>query len=61
MSVTFFETMFFWDLLNSEQIGHSIMVVLSESFLQNFEKHGIELAFGIASKTFCRFIDDSHV
>ena len=38
------------------------MVLLSESFLQNLEKQGIELAltFGIAPKTFPRYLDDSH-
>ena len=38
------------------------MVVLSESYLQNYEKNAIELAlrFDIAPKTFCRYVDDSH-
>ena len=37
------------------------MVVLSESYLQKFEKNAIELAlsFDIAPKTFCRYVDDS--
>ena len=39
------------------------MVVLSESYLQNYEKNAIELAlrFDIAPKIFRRYIDDSHV
>ena len=38
------------------------MVVLSESYLQNLEKNAVELAlrFGIAPKTCCRYVDDSH-
>ena len=41
-----------WNLLNSGPIGLSIMVVLSESYLQNLEKNAIEaLTFEI---------DDSH-
>ena len=38
------------------------MVVLSEIYLQNLEKDAIKLAliFGISSKTFCRYVDDSH-
>ena len=38
------------------------MVVLLESYLQNLEKNAIELAliFFIASKTFYRYVDDSH-
>ena len=51
-----------WNLLNSGPIGLSIMVALSESYLQNLEKHAIELAlkFSIAPKTFRRYVDDSH-
>ena len=51
-----------WNLLNSGPIGPSIMVALSESYLQNLEKHAIELAlkFSIAPKTFRRYVDDSH-
>ena len=52
-----------WDLiLTSEPIGLSIVVVLSESYLQNLEKHAIELAltFGIAPETFCRYVDDPY-
>ena len=51
-----------WDLLNSGPIGLSIMVVLSESYLKNLEKHAIEsaLKFGTATKTFCRYLNDSH-
>ena len=38
------------------------MVVLSESYLQNFEQNATELAlrFDIASKTFRKYVDDSH-
>ena len=38
------------------------MVVLSENYLQNFEKNAIELAltFDIAPQTFRRYFDDSH-
>ena len=49
-----------WNLLNSGPIGFSIMVVLSESYLQNLEKNAVELPlrFGIAPKTFRRYVDD---
>ena len=57
------ECYFLWDnvicnLLNLGPIGLSIMVVLSESYLQN----AIELAltFDIAPKTFRRYLDFSH-
>ena len=38
------------------------MIALSESYLQNLEKYSIELAltFGIAHKTFRRYVEDSH-
>ena len=38
------------------------MIALSESYLQNLEKHSIELSltFGIAHKTFRRYVEDSH-
>ena len=51
-----------WNLLNSRPIHLSIMVVLSQSYLQNLEKNAIDLAlsFDIAPKTFCRYVDDSH-
>lgn len=44
-----------WNLVTSVPIGLSMMVVLSESYWQNLEKHTIELAmaFEIAPKTFC--------
>ena len=32
-----------WDFLNSGPVGLSLMVVLSESYLQNLEKNAIEL------------------
>ena len=43
-------------------IGLSVMVVLSESYLQNLEKYStaLDLTFGIAPKTFRRYVDDSH-
>ena len=57
------ECYFLWDnvicnLLNLGPIGLSMMVVLSESYLQN----AIELAltFDIAPKTFRRYLDFSH-
>ena len=45
-----------WNLFDSRPIGLSIMVVLAESYLQNFEKHAIQLAlnFGITCKRFHR-------
>ena len=51
-----------WNLLDSEPTGLSIMVVLSESYLQNLEKNAMELAltFDIALKIFCQYVDDSH-
>ena len=50
-----------WNLLHSGEIGLSIMVVLSENYLKNLEKHSIQLVLriGIAPKTFRRFVDDS--
>ena len=58
MNVVFFGTMLFGIYL----IGLSIMIVLSESYLQNLEKNAIELAltFDIAPESFCRYVDDSH-
>ena len=52
-----------WDLLNLRRTGLSIMVLLSESYLQNCKKHATELAltFGLAPETFCRYASDSHV
>ena len=49
-------------LLNSGWIGLSVMIVLSDSYLQNLEKNAIELAlmFDIGPKTFCWYGDDSH-
>ena len=51
-----------WNLLNSEPIVLPIIVILSESYLQNFEKKAIELAltFDITPKTFRRCVDDFH-
>ena len=51
-----------WNLLNSGPIDLSIMVVLSESYLQYLEKNTIELAltFDIAPKIFRGYVDDSH-
>ena len=38
------------------------MAILSKNYLQNLEKHAIELAlkFGIAPKTFRPYFDDCH-
>ena len=51
-----------WNFFNSGSIGLSIMVVLSESYLQNLENNATELAltFDIAPKIFHRYVDDSH-
>ena len=45
-----------WNLINFGSICPSLMSVLSESYLQNLEKHAIELAlkFGITPKIFQR-------
>ena len=61
MSVIFLWDNAIWNLLNSGPISLSIMVTLSESYLQNLEKNAIELAltFDIAPKTLCPFVDDS--
>ena len=50
------------EFINSGPISLSIMVVLSENYLQNLEKNAVELAltFDIAPKTFCQYVDDSH-
>ena len=62
MSVIFLWDNIIWNLLNSEATGISVMVMLSQSYLQNLEKNVMELAltFDIAPKTFCRYADDSH-
>ena len=44
MSVLFLSDDVIWSLLNSGQIGFSIVVVLLENYLQNLEKHATELA-----------------
>ena len=51
-----------WNLVNSGLIGLSIMVALSERYLKYLEKNAIELAltFDIETKTFRRYVDDSH-
>ena len=51
-----------WNLVNSGPIGLSIMVTLSERYLKYLEKNAIELAltFDIETKTFRRYVDDSH-
>ena len=61
------EFYFLWDnvirnLHNSGPISLSIMLILSESYLQNLERNTTELAltFDIATKTFRRHVDDSH-
>ena len=52
-----------WKLCNSGHIGLSIMVVLSECYLQRLEENSIALSFAvnISPKTFKRYVDDSHV
>ena len=51
-----------WQLTNSGPIGLSIMVVISESYLQHLEKQAITQAFtkNTAPKSFKRYVDDSH-
>ena len=51
-----------WKLYNSGPIGLSIMVVLSECYLQRLEEKSIALSFvlNISPKTFKRYVDDSH-
>ena len=51
-----------WTLENSGPIGLSIMVVLSECYLQRIEHISITqaLTLNLAPKTFKRFVDDSH-
>ena len=51
-----------WTLKNSGPLGLSIMVVLSECYLQRIEHIYImqALNLSLAPKTFKRFVDDSH-
>ena len=51
-----------WTLGNSGPTGLSIMVVLSECYLQRIEHISITqaLTLNLAPKTFKRFVDDSH-
>ena len=51
-----------WRLSNSGPIVLSIMVVLSECYLQRLEGKSIALSFAlnISPKTFKRYVDDSH-
>ena len=51
-----------WTLENSEPISLSIMVVLSECYLQRIEQISITqaLTLNLAPKSFKRFADDSH-
>ena len=51
-----------WGLVNSGEIGLSIMAVLAECYLQNLEKNVIELAlrFDIAPKILHRYVDETH-
>ena len=53
---------FIWKLLNSGPIGLSIMVILSESYLQHIEHQSLETALihQICPKSFKRYVDDSH-
>ena len=50
-------------LRNSGPIGLYFMVVLSKSYIQNLEPKVIaeELTLNLASKTYIRFVDDTHV
>ena len=50
-------------LRNSGPIGLYFMVVLSKSYIQNLEPKAIaeELTLNLASKTYIRFVDDTHV
>ena len=50
-----------WKLYNSDPIGLSIMVVLSECYLQRLKEKSIALSFAlnISPKTFKRYVDDS--
>ena len=54
--------MLIWKLYNSGPIGLSIMVVLSECYLQRLEEKCIALSFAlnISPKTFKRYVDDCH-
>ena len=58
----FLDNNIIWTLENSGPIGLSIMVVLSERYLQRIENISITQALTLilASKTFKRFVDDSH-
>ena len=51
-----------WNFFNLEPIGLSVMVSYLTVICKNLEKHSIDLAlaFGIAPKTFPRYVDDSH-
>ena len=51
-----------WTLENSGPISLSIMVVLSECYLQRIEQISITqaLTLNLAPKSFKRFVDDSH-
>ena len=50
-----------WKLYNSAPIGLSIMVVLSDGYLQRLEEKSIALSFAlnISPKTFKRYVDNS--
>ncbi|XP_065664694.1 uncharacterized protein LOC136086328 [Hydra vulgaris] len=59
--------LFLWEdkiyiLKNSGPIGLSIMVVLSEAYLQHIESNAIQQALNlnIAPKSYKRYVDDSH-
>ena len=62
MNVTFFINNVIWILENSVPIGLSIMVVLSEYYLQRIERISLTQALNLnlAQKTFKIFFDDSH-
>ena len=60
--MSFFYNNVIWTLEQSGPIGLSIMVVLSECYLQRVEHISITqtLNFNLEPKTFKRFVDDSH-
>ena len=62
MNVIFFTNNVIWILENAGPIGLSIMVVLSEYYLQRIEHISIiqALNLNLAPKSFKRFVDDSH-
>ena len=62
MLIEFLFNNLIWKLYNSGPIGLSIMVVLSECYLQRLKEKCIALSFAlnISPKTVKRYVDDSH-